>query len=235
MIYQENGIFRFLIIYFAGSIVIAVFLILAFKLIRRYKSDLTVVLSSFYVIGAFGLILNLIYFPIRIPLIVYILYFITLFSVLYCQIFLVIFNILLYKKDMDYSIKKILLIALIYGILLIVAISIPGGFMINRRTNWSPLFTWWFLFTLYLIMTFCTILPFNYYLFKLHLIFQDITIKKKLRLWLIGFWGFAILMYGTLLMNTWQNEVYRFTWSIIYFPLAMCSAIIMYRAWNRPI
>ena len=202
MIYQENGIFRFLIIYFAGSIIITIFLILAFKLIKRYKSDLTAVLSSFYVIGAFGLIANLIYFPLRIPLIVYILYFITLFSVLYCQIFLVIFNILLYKRDMDYSNKRILLITLLYGILLFVIISIPGGFMINGKTNWRPVFTWWFLFILYLMMTLCTILPFTYYLFKLHLIFQDNTIKKKLRLWFIGFWGFTILMYRTLLMNT---------------------------------
>lgn len=202
MIYQGNGIFRFLLIYFAGSLMIAIFLILAFKLIKRYKSDLTAVLSSFYIIGAFGLIINLIYFPLRIELIVYVLYFITLFSVLYCQIFLVIFNILLYKKNMNYSNKKILLIALLYGILLFSAISIPGGFMINEQTNWRPVFTWWFLFTLYLIMTVCTILPFTYYLFQLHLIFQDNTIKKKLRLWLFGFWGFTILMYGTLLMNT---------------------------------
>lgn len=210
-------------------------MILAFKLIKRYKSDLTVVLSSFYVIGAFGLIANLIYFPLRIPLIVYILYFITLFSVLYCQIFLVIFNILLYKKEMDYSFKRILLITLFYGILLFVVISFLGGFVINGQTNWRPVFTWWFLLTIYLIMTLCTILPFTYYLFKLHLIFQDNTIKNKLRLWLIGFWGFAILMYGTLLMNTWDNDIYRLTWSIIYFPIAICSAFIMYRAWNRPI
>jgi len=233
LIIQEDQFFRFLLIYFVNSVVIATFLIITVKILIRNKNQLTVVLSSFFIFAALSLGINAIYYPLRIEIYVYTLHFLTLFLILFCQIFLVLFNLILLNKGVRYPSKKIILIVLFYAIIILIALSIPGGYIINEKTNWRPVWTVWFFFIVCIIMLCFIQIPFIFLYYKLNSLFEDKDIKKKLRWWFVGFEGYSIGLYGVFLNNTLSNILFQIIWPIIATIFAIVSGLIFYRAWGQ--
>ena len=233
MIIQGNEFFRFLLIYMVNSLVIATFLIITVKILKRNKNQLTIVLSYFFLFAALSLGINAIYYPLRIEIYVYVLYFLALFIVFFCQIFPVLFNLILLNKGVRYPPKKIILIVLFYAIIIIISLSIPGGYNYNEKTNWRPVWTVWY-FLIVLIINLCFIqIPFIFLYFKLNSLFEDKDIKKKLRWWLVGFEGYSIGLYGVFLNNTLSNTTFQIIWPVIATILAIVSGLIIYRAWGQ--
>ena len=233
MIIQEDEFIRFFLIYMVNSLVIATFLIITVKILKRNKNQLTVVLCSFFIFAALSLIINAIFYPLRIEIYVSFLYFLTIFLILFCQIFLVLFNLILLNKGARYPSKKIILIVLFYAIIIFITLSIPGGYNYNEKTNWRPVWTVWFFFIVCIINLCFIQIPFIFLYFKLNSLFEDKDIKKKLRWWFVGFGGYSIGMYGVFLNNTLSNVLFQIIWPVVATALAIFSGLIFYRAWGQ--
>jgi len=120
-----------------------------------------------------------------------------------------------------------------YAIIIFITLSIPGGYTINEKTNWRPVWTLWY-FLIVLIINICFIqIPFIVLCFKLNSLFEDKDIKKKLRLWFAGFEGYCIGMFGVFLNNTVSNNLFQIIWPVIGTTLAIVSGLIIYRAWGQ--
>lgn len=232
MAIQENDIGRILIIYIPQLLVSVIFLSLAYKILKRNRNQLTLILSGFYISEAVGFIVNAIYVPLRVNPLVNILYFIALYLILFGPIFLILFNISLLKKEYSYiSTNKIIIIISIYAIAIFFILLFPGGLIINDQTNWRPIWNWSFLILIYLFMSFVILLPFTFLTYKLYKLFEDKGIKKRLKLFFIGFLGVAIALYGAFLYNTWYNLIFRTIWNIIAMILIISSILLIYYAW----
>ena len=225
---------RYLLIYIVALAISLIFFIIAFILLKRKRNQLTIILSCFYIIEATGFIINAIYPPLRINPLVYILYFIALFLILFGQIFLILFNLLLLKREnIKISNNKITIIILFYAFIIFSILYFPNGFIINEQTNWRPIWSWSFLIIIYVFMTGVILLPFTFLFYKLYKRFEDKDLKKRLKLFFIGFLGMAIGLYGAFLYNTWDNYFFRTIWTIIVSFLAIGSGVLIYHAWSR--
>jgi len=122
---------------------------------------------------------------------------------------------------------------LFYAIIILIALSIPGGYIINEKTNWRPVWTVWFFFIVCIIMLCFIQIPFIFLYYKLNSLFEDKDIKKKLRWWFVGFEGYSIGLYGVFLNNTLSNILFQIIWPIIATIFAIVSGLIFYRAWGQ--
>ena len=125
------------------------------------------------------------------------------------------------------------MIILIYAILILCILSVPNGFKINEETNWRPVWSWTFLFIIYVFNAIAIILPFIIIHIKLYKIFEDKELKKKLRNFLIGFCGITLGWYGAMLYNTWDNPIYKSIWGIIAIFIAVLSGWIIYNSYGK--
>jgi len=225
LILQEiewTRIFLIVIIQFMSGVF---FLWLAYKILKRNKSRLTILLSSFYFSEAIGLILNVIYLPLKISILYAIMFFLFSFG----QIFLVIFLINLNKMDGEFSFKKDLIVIFSYAIILLLLLNFPGGITINEDTNWRPVYSWSFLISSYMFYTCFINIPTIILSIKIYKKFEDKNLKRKLKnlkrklkFFFIGINGFLCVYYGTLLYITWDNNIFRTIWcflSLIIIPL----------------
>ena len=150
---------RFLLIYVVQSIVSIIFFIVAIKILKRNKNQLTYSLSLFYFSVVIGLIINAIYTQLKINPQVFILHTITIFFILFGQFFLVMFSLSLFKLESHLSFRRIVFYTSIYSILVLCILAIPDGYAINENTNWKPVWTWSFLIIIYIFMACFTIFP----------------------------------------------------------------------------
>ena len=79
MILQNYEWGRFFAVVIVQSISCIIFLFIAFNIIKRNSRRIGITASGFYISLAIGLILNLIYFALKINSLVFILYLITVF------------------------------------------------------------------------------------------------------------------------------------------------------------
>ena len=230
-IFQDTDFFRLFLINTVGLGISVFFLVLAATILRRNRSRLNLILCGFYISEAMGFIINAIFIHIQQDPLIYILYFSSLYLLLFGQIFLVIFNLFLLKMELKNEILAYVII--LYGILIFVILMFPGGFNVNEETNWRPLWSWTFLFIVYIVMTCAIFIPFTYFTFRLYRNFEDKELKRKLQLWYIGFLGVAIALYGGFLWVTWDNLVFRTIWGACVPFIAIISGWLIYKAWGK--
>ena len=224
MILQEiewTRIFLIVIIQFVSGVF---FLWLAYKILKRNKSRLTIILSSFYISVAIGLILNVIYLPLKISILYAIMFFLFSFG----QIFLVIFLINLNKMGGEFSLKKDLIVIFSYAFILFLLLNFPGGITINEDTNWKPVFSWAFLISSYMFYTCFINIPTIILTIKIYKKFEDKNLKKKLKFFFIGINGFLCVYYGTLLYVTWDDPLFRAIWSVLSLIVIPLGFLIYY-------
>jgi len=112
-------------------------------------------------------------------------------------------------------------------------LSIPGGYTINKNTNWRPVWTLWFFFIVIIVMLCFIQIPFIILYYKLNSLFEDKDIKKKLRWWFVGFEGYSIGLYVIFFNNTLNNILLQLIWPVIATALAIVSGLIIYRVWGQ--
>jgi len=235
LIIESNDLGRLLAIYVAQLVLSAIFLILAYKILKRNINRLTIILSGFYISSALAFILNAIYLPIRLNPIVYVLYFTAAYLILFSPIFLVLFNINLLKLDTEFTLKKQYIIIFSYGIAVFILLNYPGGITINEGTNWTPDLSWDFLIIIYIFGLCVIVLPFILLFLKLYKKFEDKKLKKKLMVFFIGFCGILFTFYGMILSNTWDEPIFKSIWNILALFILIPSGFLIYYAWGRQI
>lgn len=223
---------RIFFIFGIQPIAIFFFLYVAFRVLRRNKNPITLSLSAFYILTGIGFSLNIvlvIFTLFEIGFIVlYITYFFTVFFILLSPIFLLIFILRLLNKTADISKKKYLIYIIIYGLITLIIIILPGGFKIDESTNWIPVYSWEFLIILYIYYSCLVVGPTIINLVRLYRLFKDKNLKKKLRLFSLGIIGIMLSLYGLILYNTWPDPLFRLVWSGVSLFIIPVSGFLIY-------
>ncbi len=206
---------RFIQIYIVQGIIGIIYLFISMKILKRNKVNLNYILCGFYISISIGTILNIIYASVFNEVVVHLLHFITYFFFCFGQIFLLIFILILTKSNKLITLRTQLILIITFGILLLGLWFIPNGIIIDRTTDWKPVWSWEFLFYSYFICTIFTFIPSIYYSWKIYFKLQSRELRKKWIFFIIGLVSYYFLYYGTSLSNTLNNPEFRFIWSII--------------------
>ena len=228
MILQADDLGRFLGIYISQTALSIIFLYIAYKILKRNRNRLTIILSGFYLSEAFAFIINAILVPLRINPAVSILYFAVIFLVLFGQIFLVLFNFFLYKLEDNIPTTRLMSYILIYAILIFSILYFPNGITINEKTDWLPVWTWSFLIIMFIFTSIFIVIPFIILFIKLYGSFEDDNLKKKMRYFFIGFCGVTFSYFGGMLYITVYDPIFRALWNIILLFILIPSCVLIY-------
>lgn len=228
MLIQEVDWTRFLMIFSVQLFIIIFFLFLGIFLLKRNRNRLNLNLSIYYFLISFGFLIITISLPIRINPLVYILYFISIYLVIVSQVFIIFFSLNLLTKDKPFSLKTEIILIISYSIVTFIVLYIPNGIYIGEITNWKPVYSWEFLIIIYLYLTFAIYIPEIYLSLRLLKKFSDERLKKKLKLFICGTFTIFSISYGTILYNTWNNEIYKIIYTFISFLIIPAGFLIFY-------
>lgn len=207
------------------SFISILFFYLAFHLLKRNYNRSTLILSAFYIFPGLAFVLNIIFFPYRTTVAGYVLYIISAFLLLFGQIFIVIFIINLFYTDQNFWLKNQNLIIFSYAIIILIVLNIPGLITIIEGT---PVYSWVLLIISYIIFSLFIVIPTIIFSVKLYNIFEDETLKRKLKYFFIGIIGMYFAYYGLILYNTWFNPLFRSIWAILVFLTVVPSGILIF-------
>jgi len=233
---QSPDMVRVLIIFITGLIIAALFLYLAIKLLRRNRQRPTVTLCMMYIISASGLIFNAMHVVLAVfqpenEVLLLVIYFLTFFLWLFSPVFILTFMLSLLRLGDVFTIKKQLIITLIYGFIIVIIYFTPNGITFSEQ--WRPIYSWVFLTLMYIALTVFILLPTLWYSRRLIKTFQDKILKKKLITFLTGVFGMLLSLYGTILYITWQDSLFSSLWSIVTTFISIPSALFIYYGIGR--
>ena len=207
------------------SIILIIYFYLAFKILKRNFNRSSLTLSAYYIFPGLSFLLNLIYLPLSTTIAGYVIYFILAFLMLFGQIFIVIFIINLLYIDVNFWFKRQNLIILTYAIINLLVLTIPGLITFNEGV---PAYSWVFLTFIYIIFTLGIVIPTITFSIKLFNTFEDRTLKRKFKFFIIGVIGMCFAFYGLMLYNTWSDSIFRTIWSLLVFFIVIPSILLIY-------
>jgi len=212
---------------YLGMAIFSIFII--FLILRRDTKKLNKIFCGFYLCSAIGVIINAIYAPLELNPLVLILHFITyyLFCLAFC--FLLIFNLILLKSEKIITLKKQLIILVIYGGLLLVMAPIAflmDGITIDETTFWKPKYSLFFFIYAISVVSCIGIIPIVHYSIEIYKTFEDKIIRKRWKLYFIGMFIYFVVFYLTSLSNCLNIQVFRDYISIISLLLFGAIALI---------
>ncbi len=227
IIAQGLDLSRFIQVFLVQGLAGLFYLIIGYKIIRRERKGINIILSSYYFLVAIGAIINIIYVNIFDETIALVLHFITYYLFCLSLIFLLLFVLILFKSQSIITFNKQIAIFTIFALLLIGLWFIPGGIRLNE-VSWKPEWSWEFFIYSIIICSSIAIGPTIYISFKIYRTFQKNLLKKKWIFFLIGIIGYYYLYYGTSLSNTLADPTFRLIWSIISLPTLITLYFIYY-------
>ena len=231
MLFQEIvGLVRIILILIPQPILGIVFLFLAFKILKRRSTRMSITLSGFYILIGVAMLLNVVFLlfsSTQNSLLLLGIYFFILYFILTAFIFVSLFIIQM-NRAQDFTLKTQISIILIYALLSFLLLTYPNGIKLSSETNWVPIFSWEFLVVFYLYFTIIIVVPTIIYSNKLYHKFKDPNLKKRLRFLISGIFEGFIVIYGTALFNTWQDPLFKFAWSLITVVLLLSLSFFIY-------
>lgn len=228
MIFQGTEWTRALFILIVYPFLVMLFLILAYKVLKRNRNRASITLSVFYIILGAGLLLNIIFLlataVTEVEIVLYLLYYLSSFLTIFSFIFIILFiNIIL---KVDFTNQKYFLIVFFYALGCISIHLFPGG--ITFTEDWTPIYGWIFFILAYTFITFTVVAPSILYSIRLSRKFIDRDLKKKLNIFLIGITGVIFTLYGAILFNTWQEPIFKSIYSILGLVILITSGLLIY-------
>ena len=236
MLLQIPELPRLLIVFIPQLILASMFLFIAIKLLKRNRLRSIITLSMFYIFSATGLIFNAIFLLIAAFLpenavLLQVIYFLSFYPMLFSPIFILTFIVSLLKLEFVFTIKKQLIVTVIYSLVIFIIYFAPGG--ITFIDQWRPVYHWNFSMLVFIFYSGYIVIPTLLYSRRLIRTFEDKILKKKLITFIIGVIGMFSSVYGVLLYITWKNPLFRSLWSIITVLIIIPSAIFIYYGIGR--
>ena len=183
MLLQEWDWSRIIAVYITELFVCCFFLILVFNILKRDRSRLAYNLSFLYIITSIGCLTHIILIPLRINPLVYILSLLMIFLLFFGSIFLICFLLLLKYSEQNYTIRKQLVLILIYGVILglflIIEGWILGGLKIGEETDWKQSYSLSFSILLAIIYTCFFVVPMIIISLQIYTSIDDNLLKKR--------------------------------------------------------
>lgn len=236
MLLQSPELSRLLIVFITGLILASIFLYIAVKLLKRNRMRSIITLSMFYTFSTAGLIFNAIFVLIATLMpenesLLISLYFLSFYPILFSPIFIITFINTLLKLDDVFTLKKQILIIMIYGLITFLVFFTPDG--IKFTEEWRPIFSWTLFAVILIVFTAFTVIPTLIYSRRLLKTFKDKILKKKLLTFIIGVIGVLTSVYGATLYITWQDPLFRSIWSVATVIILIPSALFIYYGIGR--
>jgi len=236
MVFFAMSITRIFTIYVIQGILCVSFVFLAYKILKRDRKRLNIIFAGFYISPAIGFIVNFIYGPLTDETLVLTLNFITNFALFYSIIFLVVFELILLKSEKVITTTKQLIILILFGIALfsmIFFVFVEGIGVEMSAPDWSP--HWMLPFFLYLLIieSVFAVGPALYLSLKIYKKFEDEELRKKWKLFIIGFICVVVFMYGIFVSNLLDNSTFRLIMGATGIILAIMSGYLMYTGVGR--
>ena len=231
MIYQYEWT-RIIIVLIPQSFILFIFLYITYKVLKRRRDRSSVILSLFYLTLSIAFSINyitisLLLFKIEIEQILLPLYLLLSFLIIFGCIFLVIFIIDLYIVEPVLTLKRILILILLYGIPCAFLFFMPGNITLNKDNNWTVQYNHFFFISLNIFFSLTITIPIFYYLVKIYIKINFNSLKRKYRDFFIGILGMLIDVYGAFIYNTWHDSLFRSIWSILTFLIIVPSAFLI--------
>jgi len=229
VIFQGEDWPRLLIIFFSQSFMAIVFVVLAFKIIKRKRDRSTITLSLFYFILSIGLILNIVFVlltPTNNELLLRTLYVLSAFFIAFSFAFNLIFiNVILKLKD-EFTIKKMAVIIGACGIIILLLYLIPEG--VTFDSNWVPTYNILFLVLIYVFFSIYITVPTIYYSSRLYKLFKARNLKYRFRLYLIGICLMLATVYGGMYFIATYNLLFKTIYSVFAFFMEIIAGLLVY-------
>ena len=192
MLLQSTDLSRIVIIFIGQLILASIFLFIAIKLLRRTRPRPIITLSILYFLLTTGFIFNVLHVIIAViqpenAVLLIVIYFLSFYPLLFSLIFLLTFIISILKLGDVFTLKKQLIITLIYGFVTFLIFMIPDGITFTEQGQ--PIYSWTFFTAIYTSFTIFIAIPTILYSRRLLRTFQDKILKKKLKTFLIGVLG----------------------------------------------
>ncbi|MBY9008904.1 MAG: hypothetical protein KGD74_03450 [Candidatus Lokiarchaeota archaeon] len=222
---------RIILVFGLQPVFVFFFLYIAYLIFKRKITQATKVLLIFYILTGFGLIFNMVAVLItltKIEWISFLSYAIMSYFVFIPQIFLVLFILKLLNNPVGFNKKKQNIYFILFCIITLLIIMIPGGITVNESTNWAPRYSWVFLIIVYIFYSSFIFIPILVNLIKLLKTFEDKSLRRRLLLFSYGTIGVMIGVYGAALYNAWDEPTYRLIWSLIQLFLIPTSSLLIY-------
>lgn len=193
------------------------FLVLSFLILRKNNHRLNFTICGFFIFIFLGGLVNAIYVLLTTHVdesIVVALHILTYIFFCLAQMFLLLFNLILWKSEKLFTLRKQLIILGLYLAFLLVLFFIPEGVRINENTHYRP--QWNLLFFIYanIVWMGFAMIPTLYTSLKLFRIFEDPEIKKRWKIYLIGIIMIYIELFGVGVMILINDPYLRQIWNI---------------------
>lgn len=221
----------FLKVFIVHGFLFGAFIFIAYKILKRDRKWLNVIVSLFYIFFAIGLFINFVYVLISFDPyapIVRALYYCTMFFLLVGVFFLTVFLLILLKLDIKFTKQKQILLVLIYSIVALCMVLIPNGVSISSKTNWNPVYSLEYYLYVFIIYTISSTIPQMYCFTRIYKAIQQDFLKKRWKLFFLGMILFYIFTYGTITYHHLDIQAIRDIWSYISLGLSIFSAIFIY-------
>ncbi|MBD3350838.1 MAG: hypothetical protein GF364_05050 [Candidatus Lokiarchaeota archaeon] len=209
------------------------YLILGIKIIKRDKKKLNQIIFSFYVLVFFSGLMNVIYAAIENTAIIKILHYITICGTFLASLLVLIFNIIIWKSEKVFNLKKQMVVVILYLLLIAgLAFLLPDYLIMDESTGWKPYYKLEMWIYVLGILT-VTLVPNIRISLINHNNFKDAQLKKKWRFFMIGYIANYSLGYLIYTVNYINEPTARLMVSAIGLVLTIVTAIGIYNGLAR--
>ena len=232
MILQGADFSRLIIVFASQGILIVLFSILAFKIIKRNRTRPHLALVLFYILLSLGFFLNIVYVllaPTNDPILLRTVYVFSVFFIAFSFVFNLLFIIIL--LSLEFSTRRLVAIVLVYGAVCLSIYLIPEG--ITFSPTWVPTYSFALFIVLYIYFTVFMTIPTLYYSVRLYRTFEAENLKKRLRLYLIGFIMIIGAIYGAIYFITTDNQLFKSIYGVFALIFEVTAALLIYYGLGR--
>ncbi|TFF97758.1 MAG: hypothetical protein EU547_03430 [Promethearchaeota archaeon] len=206
------------------------FLIIALLILRRSRKRLNQIFAMFFISIALSTLFNVIYVPLRNPLVVKALHLITTFFFAWAMVYLLLFNLILLKSKKMID-RKIQIASIAFWTAVLIGLAIigfAGGVNIDVTTDWKPV--WGQSFFIYEIVASMLLMfvPTIYFSSQIYQSFQNAELKKRWKYFLVGIIFYYFIWTGISIVNFLAIELVRSLWNIILLSCFSAFYILYY-------
>jgi len=184
----------FLIVHSSFIAYLLIYALIPYKILKRGKVKPNILLSFYFILTILAYIFNFIYFSIENHLLYQAFSTLSWFLRYFSLIFLTFFVLYIYLEG---NLKKELIIGVmgLYAIILGILFLLPSQILYFPGTNKTPIWSFYFIITMVLVITIFFTLPGWIYSFIIYKRFQNEETKRRWKRFIIGLLGVTSIYY----------------------------------------
>ena len=229
MLFQGEYWSRIIVAFISQAFIIVLFSFIVFKILKRNRKRSSITLAAFYLLVSVGLFMNIIFILLISSgnnIAISISYNLASYFIVFPFIFILIFINVILKMEENFTLKKMTIIIVIYGVLCSTLYMFPEG--ITFTSNWVPVYSLPFFIYVNIIFTGYITIPILFYSIRLYNLFKARNLKEKLRILLIGIYLMLGTVYGGIFFNTTSDPIFRTLWGVCAFSMEITAGLLLY-------